>query len=127
MSKNPERELELIYAALGNRNDRSLWPTKLSAAAAVQRLVNSRDEAAMVLLSKTEQERDEARADAENSTAMVREYAAELGREQDRCARLERDLALARSESVLAIADKIHEATQALKKRLAELPRKLRR
>jgi chromosome segregation ATPase len=51
-----EKELELVYKALGNRADTSIWPSKMSAPAAVQRLVNTRNDEVLQAVAKVDAE-----------------------------------------------------------------------
>ena len=63
-------------------------------------------------ISRLRAELDQARREAMQAEEMQREFADALGREQDRNTRLERELVLARSESVLAVVDRLREVTE---------------
>ena len=49
-----DRELELIYVALGNRADKDLWPDKMTASQAVQRLVQHRNSDLLTAVAQAE-------------------------------------------------------------------------
>lgn len=55
MPKNaPDKEVDLIHKALGNRSDPLIWPPKISAASAIQRLIKTRNQTVLQALTEAE-------------------------------------------------------------------------
>ena len=78
-------------------------------------------------ISRLRAELDQARSEAMQAEEMQREFADALGREQDRNTRLERELVLARSESVLAVVDRFRETMDEMKARFAARVERIRK
>lgn len=87
-----DKELELIYKALGNRADTTLWPSKMSAPAAVQRLVNTRNDDVAQAVAKVD-------ADWQQKLAAAEDAASSKERElQQKLTKLESDADLSKKQ-----------------------------